>query len=980
MADAAPSRTFSESAPRPIADMFASMYGAGVTPRVGRAEALSVPAVLRGRNLICSVGALPLVQYGPDSKAVRNPLLEQVDPDVANVVTLEQTVEDLLFDAVAWWRITQFGFDKYPMSAQRVAPSRVSTTPPGGSARVLPSGMNPDHGVVWIDGKPVEAQWIIRFDSPNPAVLAVAGRAIRRAVLLDKAASMYADNPRPLDYFTPVDGADPADDDEIAEILSEWGAARRARSTAYVPAALAYNSVSQPTPQELQLVELQRQAWLEIANALGVDPEEIGVSTTSRTYANVNDRRRDRINDVLNPYMRAVTDRLSMPDVTKRGHRVAFDLADYMKANETERATVYKTYLDMGAITVDEIRAKEGLPPLPPSAKPKPAPTPAETPAVEDVDASAPAAVTFDADSTRTFEFAASLGFKVDRESRTVEGLALPYNEVASKYGLKFKFSPGSLEWADDVGRVKMLQDHDFGQTLGRALALNNADAGLQVKFKVGSGAARDAALQDASDGILDGMSVGIDFDMATDTVPDPDDKSVLLIRRATLREVSLTAMPAFDNARVTKVAASRSNGGAMEDCATCGQRHAPGVACPTPATAPTGPVTLTADQFAALLAGRPAAPAPEVEQRPVVNPTRPTAATLVSEALPYRFDRGGNFAAGQRHVFSADLHEMALANDAYGNQTDAGKRVMGLLAATFDVDSADINEVTPTINRPDLYVDQREYKTPLWNFVNHGAPPNGIQPFTFPKFSSATGLVADHTEGTEPTGGTLVTTSQTVTPTPISGKAYITRVVWDMGGNPAVSTLIWNQMIRGWKEGLESATATFLNTLTAATDITLAAGSADEVLAAAWEAAVADLQFVRGYDFEAFALEKELYKKFAAARDADERPMYPILNPQNANGTASTRFRTLDLAGVTGVPSWALASTAGSPNNSWLFDPSVVWGFATAPQRLEFPGGSDDNTSYAPIDKVGLGIWGYKAFANSDIGGVRQVIYDTVA
>jgi hypothetical protein len=193
------------------------------------------------------------------------------------------------------------------------------------------------------------------------------------------------------------------------------------------------------------------------------------------------------------------------------------------------------------------------------------------------------------------------------------------------------------------------------------------------------------------------------------------------------------------------------------------------------------------------------------------------------------------------------------------------------------------------------------------------------------------------------------------------------------------VSTLIFNQMVRGWREGLESATATFLNTLTAATDITLAAGTGNDVLAAAWDAAVADLQFIRGYDFEAFAMEKELYKKFVAAVDLDGRKLFPQINPTNANGTSSRRFTQLDLAGVTGVPSWALASTAGSPNNSWLFDPMTVHGWASTPQRLEFPGTSAA-AAYAPVAMVDLAIWGYKAFANTDIGGVRQVIYDTVA
>src|SRR5690606_19206718 len=211
---------------------------------------------------------------------------------------------------------------------------------------------------------------------------------------------------------------------------------------------------------------------------------------------------------------------------------------------------------------------------------------------------------------------------------------------------------------------------------------------------------------------------------------------------------------------------------------------------------------------------------------------------------------------------------DMALAGDVYGNGTDAGRRVMGLLRATFDVVATDVDELNPAIQRPDMYVDQRDYRYPLWNFVNKGAPPNGIQPFTFPKFNSASGLVGDHTEGTEPSSGSFTTTAQSVTPTPISGKASITREVWDMGGNPAVSTLIFNQMVRGYREGLEAATATFLNTLTAATDIAITAGAEDDDLAAEWDAALAGLQFVRGYDWEALAPEKNLYLAFVGARD----------------------------------------------------------------------------------------------------------------
>lgn len=341
--------------------------------------------------------------------------------------------------------------------------------------------------------------------------------------------------------------------------------------------------------------------------------------------------------------------------------------------------------------------------------------------------------------------------------------------------------------------------------------------------------------------------------------------------------------------------------------------------------------------------------------------------------------DREWRFAARQDHNFVADLAVMMRARDEQGQHTDEGRRVMAMLEHAFNVDvsSTDVNELNPDIGRPDLYVDQRDQRTPIMDLIGRGAPPNGIQPFFFPKFSSSASLVADHVEGTEPAGGSFVTTNQTVTPSAISGKASITREVWDMGGNPAVAGLVFNQMVRGYNEGLESAAATFLNTLTAATDITLTTAAVDDALAADIEAALAELQFTRSYDFSAWVLEKILYKAIAAARDSAGRPLYPILAPQNANGQAAARFRTLDIAGVIGIPSWALASTNAAANNSWLFDPSTVFGWNTAPQRLEFPGTNQADGSYAPVAFVDLAIWGYKAFANSDIGGVRQVIYD---
>ena len=115
-------------------------------------------------------------------------------------------------------------------------------------------------------------------------------------------------------------------------------------------------------PRDLQLVELQRQAALDIANTVGIDPEDVGVSTTSRTYQNATDRRQDKINDTYAPYMAAITDRLSMGDVTRPGHTVSFNLAGYLRADPKTRAEYYAAGIRDGWLDAEDVQIEEGRP------------------------------------------------------------------------------------------------------------------------------------------------------------------------------------------------------------------------------------------------------------------------------------------------------------------------------------------------------------------------------------------------------------------------------------------------------------------------------------------------------------------------------------------------------------------------------------------------------------------------------------------
>jgi HK97 family phage portal protein len=335
--------------------------------RVSRSQAMSVPAVKRGRDLIAgTLGTLPLKVIGPDNTvptgnnaASARALFEQPEEDIPRSITLIRTFEDLLFEQVAWWKVTAYGWDSKPAKVVRLDPRSVTV---GSDMRVYET-LAGNSGMVqrWLPDED-----LIRFDGPTDPLLVAGARAIRACLALDQAALKYSQGNQPLDWFTPTEGVDPADDDEIEDILSDWATARAAGVTGYVPAALNYHTAGWD-PQKLQLAEARDHAVLELSRLMGIDPEDLGVSTTSRTYQNQQDRYQARIKDTLRQFVAAFEDRLSMADVTPRGYRARLDFSDLLRTDDATRMNVHKVALEIGAETREEMRRAEHKPPLTPA-------------------------------------------------------------------------------------------------------------------------------------------------------------------------------------------------------------------------------------------------------------------------------------------------------------------------------------------------------------------------------------------------------------------------------------------------------------------------------------------------------------------------------------------------------------------------------------------------------------------------------------
>jgi hypothetical protein len=467
-----------------------------------------------------------------------------------------------------------------------------------------------------------------------------------------------------------------------------------------------------------------------------------------------------------------------------------------------------------------------------------------------------------------------------------------------------------------------------------------------------------------ADDGVWDGLSVG-----PGEGVQFQSRNGVYHAVNFPLREISLTPQPVFDNSRLTSVSMSQEGQTMADEPTTTDATMAStatiavtGPVVETPAAETTDETSLEASITSAIAAGF--AHLSNPQGGPAVVPAG--APLQVNEESLYRFDgvRGA-------HDFSSDLIAYGRDHDA-----EAGQRVMGFLqeqfAPVFDVDTTDVTTLNPARTRADMYVDERKFTTPVYDALYSGAITD-MTPFIVPKFNSASGLVADHVQGTEPTPGSFTATSQTVTPSAVSGKVEITREVWDQGGNPQASGLIWNKMVYNYFQALETKAAAVLTAAAGSiTDLALTAGAADDDLVNELEAHLAGLQFVAGGELLTLALtQQDLYKKLAAAVDSTGRKLLPQYGPTNANGQSRTRFKSLDVSGFEFMPARSLGATSSSSSNSWLIDPDAVHIWNSAPQRLDF--------QYR-VAYVDLAIWGYVASAVTDVNGVRQITYDPVA
>jgi HK97 family phage prohead protease/HK97 family phage major capsid protein len=540
--------------------------------------------------------------------------------------------------------------------------------------------------------------------------------------------------------------------------------------------------------------------------------------------------------------------------------------------------------------------------------------------------------------------------FKVARSTRRLAGLVMPYGVVATdSRGMgQWRFQKGSLNWKD-VGRVKLLRDHDLTQPVGRAVSLDDRQDGLYGVFQVARGAKGDEVLSLAEDGILDGFSAGplIEPD---GWQADPRDRGVRLVSNGRLVETTITAVPAYDSARVHHVAAmlrqspNQGSGSMANKDEGKGEGSSSGegqaITLENPQAAMQHFETQLNDRFDKLgekvaeSVGKAAEGMAETYNKVISDALAasfarlegPTAAIdqefaaarvkVVSEAPIYRFDSDPRGASMVRDFWRANTERDHDAVDRLRKFQEQQRDMVALLQrmpmsarAMFDVTQGNASQVIPPGYRPDLFVNELMRGRPLTAMASRGTITDAT-PFTVPRFVSSTGATADHVEGTNPTEASMTLDAVTVSPGAISGRFDLTREIVD-ASNPAIDAIALSTMREAYNRQTEQKAYAALNNQATGslvenvTDAQLTANN--EVTIGLVRSLLAKYPFTRFASPTGAAISQKVTVNFANAKDTTSRPLLPSVGATNTVGLGNAVDQGWFVDGLPFVPAWAI-------------------------------------------------------------------------
>lgn len=280
-----------------------------------RAEAISIPAVSKARNLLVStIAKFPLVALKGAERITNQPsFLYRTDSNVTPYERMAWTVDSLIFHGVALWLV------------ERGAPDT------DGRRNIIRAEYCPNDywtiqdGNILIDNTPVDESQIILFNSPFEGLLNIGARTLRGAIDQEAAWTGRARNPIPLIELHMTD--DQLTPPEVRDFVTHWSTARRSENGAigYTPPNLEIKTHGEVHAD--LMVEGRNAVRTDVGSFLNVRASMLDgtMGIDSLTYSTTEGEKNSFYEFDLPFWTDPIEARLSADDIVPRGQRIRFD-------------------------------------------------------------------------------------------------------------------------------------------------------------------------------------------------------------------------------------------------------------------------------------------------------------------------------------------------------------------------------------------------------------------------------------------------------------------------------------------------------------------------------------------------------------------------------------------------------------------------------------------------------------------------------
>lgn len=290
---------------------YSDIFG-GQANVVTRAEAMKVPAIAKGRALICgTLSRQPLAKFVRAELVESDPWMYRSSAPVPPSTRMLWTLDDLIFYGSSLWAV------------ERGTRGQVID-----AARVPHEWWEIDDDLkLLVNGNEVDAEDVVLIEGPQDGLLDIAADDIKAARSMTRSWASRVKAPVPLVELHNTDPNADLMEEEVSDLVDAWEDARATGgATAYTPHNVEARVHGQATAE--LYVEGRNASRLDFANFLALPAAllEGSMSTASLTYSTQEGQRNELVDLSLSYWATPIEARLSMDDVTPRGTRIAFDL------------------------------------------------------------------------------------------------------------------------------------------------------------------------------------------------------------------------------------------------------------------------------------------------------------------------------------------------------------------------------------------------------------------------------------------------------------------------------------------------------------------------------------------------------------------------------------------------------------------------------------------------------------------------------